>query len=356
MFRKPREPPAPVASEPPLRPSTGRPPTPPRSTGKEAQPAATATTYSPADSTSTPLIGRTKMLPKRTPASAWKSKVKANGNGNIMSFFKKAESGGTSGAAVKEEEESLFVDERPVKVKENVLIQIPTPPRDDILQDRIDFSRDNSPISRYNEDVLPSKRRKTDGTALTTSKPLVGESPEAPTKGPFADDSESDEVDTMILKRPLLADDENVVAKDEERSTPTRATEYRPVDANAEDFPPPRLKRETTSIGGANEFDGLGDFIDDEFPEDGEEHIERRWMEEQEELEMGLEDDDHEGTIGADRLPEEPRDPTTIVPNGDASASCPICGGSTAGMTEQASRIVGIRAIANHGPANLNSR
>lgn len=97
----------------------------------------------------------------------------------------------------------------------------------------------------------------------------------------------------------------------------------------------PILSREGTSMFEPGDFDENEDF-NDEFYDEGEEYQERRWMEEQKELEMGLDDDSKSESDGASIM--TPKDDSAeVVPLdgcGDSVASCPICSGSMSGLTE----------------------
>ena len=98
--------------------------------------------------------------------------------------------------------------------------------------------------------------------------------------------------------------------------------------------PKPDLKRESTSVVVAEDFEGMGDFVDDEFPEEGEEFMERRWMEEQAEMEADMES--HDGDIDEPTREgdEKVEDCQNMVQNNTAASACPICGGNTSGLNE----------------------
>lgn len=336
MFRKPRETPAPVASENPIRHSTGRPPTPPLSTKVQSSPRTNAsTTYDMASAT--PLVGKTKPFQKGTPTTANGSAAKANGkaksNGNIMSFFKKAESTRAIGTLRKEDEDTLFLDEIPMNLDRQAPFQTPTPPRDEGFPGDVEMTRAGSPISRYNEATVPVKRRRIEEAADQPPMLEAGQAPEAPRKGPFADDSESDDEGpvTLDMIKPVL---KTPVGYSGAKTSKPSSTSVNCLHGVEQEYSPPQLEQEATSMSRDNDFEGMGDFIDEEFPEDGEEFMERRWMEEQE---MGLEDEDED--VGAITTPkEEPRESPIIMPQNSGSACCPICSGSTAGMAEQVSQ------------------
>lgn len=286
---------------------------------------------------STPLQGKTRPPPKRTPTAAT-AKAKGKPNGNIMSFFKRAESSGTFQTDLKEEDESLFLGDSPAKDGATLPQQTPTPPREqssnETSPEDIEMSIRESPLSRYNEDGVPSKRRRTESTPKQSLE--IQETKPAPTRGPFVDDSESDDEPVKIPSLPVAENPSTEKEIEMVARTTSPAIEKQPSKKDLVAPAVPSLKRETTSVQEVNDFDGIEDFIDDEFPEEGEEYLERRWMEEQAEFEEGLEE---EGQAMADNTmdvePENPGDTTRFKPQDAGSTSCPICGGSTAGMTDQ---------------------
>lgn len=278
-----------------------------------------------------------KVAPKRTPTmTAGKPKAKGNGNCNIMSFFKRAESISTT--TTKEEDDSLFLEDKSVKFEGGVPMQTPTPPREEVDGDDedVDMVREMSPSERYNEDLGPVKRRRTEEPSPRL--PRQDEVQKMPRRGPFVDDSDEDEEELP----PFQVSDhtDNAIKQEHEIQTsaprdPTPVHVDKPPEEQTKEIPVPRLKQESTSIGEVNDFDGIDDFIDEEFPEEGEEYMERRWMEEQAVLEMGMEEDDQdvEGTIEASK--EDRGEQATVIPQDAGSSTCPICGGSTIGMVEQ---------------------
>ena len=270
--------------------------------------------------------------PKRTPLPS-AGKAKGKPNGNIMSFFKKAQPTGIVVTGNKEEDDVLFLGNSPAKDGAITPLQTPTPPREEssnetLLED-IDIGVQDSLLSRYNEDGMPSKRRRTE---IARKQSQIGEIKAVASRGPFVDDLDSDDESVETSKLP---DFENV---SHEKGSEMISRETPPVierqSLGKDPIGPavPNLKRETTSIGEVNDFDGIEDFIDDEFPEEGEEFLERRWMEEQAEFEEGLEE---EGQGVGDDTMEDPIDTTKFVPRDNGSTICPICGGNTAGLTDQ---------------------
>lgn len=95
----------------------------------------------------------------------------------------------------------------------------------------------------------------------------------------------------------------------------------------------PPLIRQDTSLYTPGDF-GDEEFEDTEFYEEGEEFLERRWMEEQEAMEAAFDEDSksEDDTEGV-RTPNNEFD-LPEVPDSDRVALCPICNGSLAGLTE----------------------
>lgn len=286
---------------------------------------------------STPLQGKVKQPPKKTPTTTV-GKAKGKPNGNIMNFFKRADSSGVTVADVKEEYEPLFLGNSPVKGDAKTPLQTPTPPREEPSNEAspedVEMHNPDSPLSRYNEDGVPSKRRRIEDIPRQSSQ--TEETKAARTRGPFVDDSDSED---EPVKAPSFSAIENKSHEKESeiavRDT-TPALEWEPSGESPVGQVVPSLKREMTSAGEVNSFDGNEDFIDDEFPEEGEEYLERRWMEEQAEFEEGLEEEDL--AMEDDTLDIEVKklgNTTRVMPEDVGSTSCPICGGNTTGMSDQ---------------------
>jgi len=288
---------------------------------------------------STLIIGRSKTASKKTPTIAG-GKAKGKGDGNIMSFFKKADSStvGSPGGKCEKSEESLFVEERPVKGQSGFTMQTPTPPREEASPKDADVEMLVSPLSRYNEDTIPNKRRRTEEAAQSVASPNHKTPREPVCKGPFVDDSDSDDDKAKPPAIVYIEDRHSGEASWAAMSSNRPCSETIPSEVDPVDPPPPPLKRESTSMGELDGFEGIDDFIDDEFPEEGEEFLERRWMEEQAELEMGLEAEDEEQGDATDGVQQNRLGhAASVVPEDAGSATCPICGGYTTGMTEQVS-------------------
>ncbi|KAF2106727.1 DNA repair metallo-beta-lactamase-domain-containing protein [Lophiotrema nucula] len=361
MFRNPREN-RKLAPTSKIAPSVGRPPSPPHSnpsTGAmAAKTASKATTPKPKSASEHPSKLQTTLVEskwaKKSPANnGFKGKPKGTPNGNIMSFFKKAE----------EINNRLFLQDK----KDNGTIVL-----SDAEDEDVDWKyEDNDGVmtnghnddgqERYNENEVSVKRRKVSEEvpvrACSPPPPEAGEAPAlealprgATTRpgparrktGPFVDDSDSDAEEELILPprrslpdatKPSLQSDASkspdVLASDQDKSSalPTRK--------------PPLLKAESTSQFGGEDFEDFEDLEDEEFLE-GEEYDERRWMQEQQRLEMaeaGFEGDADD----FEAIPMFPdnqlNDEGDIEMDEESTASCPICEANLAGLTDQQSLV-----------------
>lgn len=352
MFRKPRDFDDSL-SEAALTPSTGRPPTPPSSVTSRTishGPIMTITSKSPL-----PSLGRSQTTPKnvsRQTVPLGKSRGKSNGS--ILSFFKKADA---SGKAARVEEEDLFFAD--TSTDREPPLQVPTPPREKVDADEDIYGESTS--NRFNEVPGSVKRRRKESQSVGTvsvfeevgSKDTVPhtsidassslspgqESNSGPKQvaGPFVEDSESEDEMIKHLSKAAFA---SVNPPTEIRNTVAEREDVENEDENI--VPIPSLHRESTSIVGGDGFEGFEDFIDDEFPEDGEEHMERRWMDEQERLEMGLEElDGDENDLPLDTKEQE----TTQIEEEVGAESCPICSASLSGITAEVITIVFVDLI-----------
>jgi len=250
-------------------------------------------------------------------------KTKDKGNGTILSFFQKA--------AVKErernpKEESLFLDDDDFGMGSSVKVQgqTVTPPKD-VESPTSESGGDESDKGRFNEDDGLVKRRKLDNREGTLNKsPFFSESS---TKG-----NEPDAVEAEP-KGPTAAGTYSSAELPSPSDTALEQEDRVTITSDARASPIPTFKREATSYGEVNDFDGIEDFPDDEFPEEGEEYMERRWMQEQAELELGLEEDDEPGGVNNEIKQEDAgNDDQPISPE---APSCPLCGVALVGVTDQ---------------------
>lgn len=315
-------------------------------------------------------------------SKASNSKTKAKPNGSILNFFKKAEQGlflegpgleakadeegsdevgwceqperedrfhenggsvkrrrlhGVSDGAGEVEGTGQDVGERAGEEKAEIsgtaelgtedLRTVCSPPPPDIVEQSVEESKDlASSTAGANEPPKPFRRI-----------------------GPFLDDSESEEEGPVFSKKtppqtePTLNVDEPPHSRD---GVSTPRIRQEPPETAAQlldaDEPPP-FKHEATAQTGVDGFDEFGDAedFDDDFLE-GEEYVERRWMEEQRRLEMV--EGGFEGEVDdlADGAPDEETagdDSMEGINHAAQSANnapgCPICDASLDGITEQ---------------------
>ena len=336
MFRKPRDFAHPNTSDSILIPSTGRPPTPPRSKPNGIAQLITNNMDSQATST-TPLLGRTIMVPKRT-LNLSAGKPKAKSNGNILNFFKKSEPilKIKSNLTELEDEDSLFLANE-VSPEFSHLKQAPTPLDEHPLIETL-LGNGRTESFPYNEDASPNKRRRMEtsniASPLSSRKATYGNS----RIGPFIDDSDDDEGISNDLPEGISDDDlqSNRQSSKSTKTTPAPKESAESGEIRSTPFVP-QLKLESTSIYEEKDFEGNDDFIDDEFPEEGEEYLERKWMEEQRQFELGLEDDG-ELEIPLKTCENKTKSEGQNVQHENGSVTCPICSLAFDGLTEQVSQ------------------
>ncbi|KAL9125351.1 MAG: hypothetical protein Q9217_005432 [Psora testacea] len=282
------------------------------------------------------LRDRSKILLKGTPVASVRDKGKANGN--IMSFFKKAKSQESPAKSTHDGHQELFLDCGGEEMDLEASCQIPTPPHDTCLAEMYPCD-DYSTISlaRYNEKAVSVKRRKVEESPMMPdpgSKPPANAAP----KGPFLDDSE-DEVEQSSV--PFLNSPTKIEEKNEPNALLKLSAENISIEdelalKDSNDSNLPTMKREPTSLSDVDGFEGVTDFIDDEFPEGGEEYLERRWMEEQAQMDLELEQDNEDAGDIFTAVKYDRAEECTAISSQDApSSACPICGGNTTGLTEQ---------------------
>ena len=269
---------------------------------------------------------------KKVPSLSGKEKGKSNGN--IMNFFQRKGPSDRSDASPETQE--LFLGPIMTQNSASIPAQTPTPPHDTPLEDAVldrgqCLSHAPSPLSRYNEDSGPMKRRKTGGNnhEEKSDKGLNGS---AGSKGPFLDDSDEEDFQTeTTVQSASNVPPESIDSFTSEIIDGISAEHSEGSQGRHQTIKAPHLKHEPISIDIIDEFDGIEDFIDDEFPDEGEEYIERRFMEQQAELEMSIGEDDDPGPGEIEEIEEC----AAVVPQDSATATCPICGGDTTGMSEQ---------------------
>ena len=328
-------------------------------------------------------------------------KPKGKSNGSILNFFKKAESPQNAGATVAEEGDSLFFEDAKFTKNGCTPTQTPTPPRD--AQETIS----DEATTRYNEDPFPSKRRRTDENSQTAPEDsgngqtsysgcndpdlmirgatvaeavsqqlrkqlssfdatTVGtpghltEDPNAqspnfrdeagtgslPSNGPFVEDSESEDEMIKHLTRTAFNGLKPPGESALNGASPTKAVEGAFLEHDISLLP--TLNREAISIVGGDGFDDMDDFIDDEFFAEGEEYMERVWMDEQEGLEFGEEENDMKEDLS--EIKDEYIDNMAISSaEPQTTETCPLCSISLAGVPSD----VGFRLLSCKTALNL---
>jgi DNA cross-link repair 1A protein len=356
MFRNPRENADRALTE-ALLPSTGRPPTPPNGASPYfamPTPMAVATTPAPVR---TPVIGRQPSRPAPT------TKKHNKPNQSILNFFVKAdrtEDAGVGGNA----NDSLFFDDRKGR----------SPSTSSRKQEfSVSNGHEDDLHSRFNESGTPSKRPRLSGydeeTFARTPSPELSQRSQlndvpslalkannAPKmRGGFLDDSDDDE-DVTNWSAALPEEDDGVIVGESQHenqavqiSSTTEKVPLKPPDLGADEPTDhnnherndssgtvvPSLIREGTSMYNADDF-GDDENFEDEFFEEGEEYMERRWMQEQAEMEIGL-DEDSKSESGTDSIRTPQSNLEDGATMGDISAevqTCPLCNESLKGLTE----------------------
>lgn len=341
MFRKRRQFATPLTSSSPPNPSTGRPPTPEPITAQDISRASVGINLT-MTSSSTPLIGRAKSISKstrRTPAPT-SGKVRPMANGSILNFFKKATRSPETDDSPKDTEESLFLEDEGPELKVWEPIQTPTPPRDDLLPKNSDFANNlsiDADSSRFNEEQGPVKRRKTEASDSSPQESKYA-AKRVTRKGPFledSDDGDDEELNQVISNAmPRETRTEKHPVDKQPASPAISGLDSGGKDGNQKSIRLPRvpsLKKEQTSIDDGDGFQGVDDFIDDEFPEEGEEFLERRWMEQQRQFEMDFAEDaelENNQELKTDGVEDEGK----IL---SMARSCPVCSVGFDGFTDQ---------------------
>ena len=299
---------------------------------------------------------QTKLKPVRQSPSKTPAKPKGPANGNILTFFKKAE----------ELADNLFVKER---WNENAgsdkrrRLEVEGDEIDEV--DVLNACTPPPPPPVETPVVEVKSEERVDTPTMPKEKGSASKR-----KGPFMDDSDSEveeneETDTLtderetnglrhdsngsgsvstatVVKRPSMFDEAREEDDDDLYAAPeARVTSPAPAI--------PLLKREETSYTGFGDIEGfedIDDFDDDEFPDDGEETLERRYMAEQIKLQMsdgvyeGAGDLDDETMMKLMSQTRQRKSTDTNLPadDGNEAACCPICSAELKGVTaEQAS-------------------
>jgi DNA cross-link repair 1A protein len=196
-------------------------------------------------------------------------------------------------------------------------------------------------------------------------------------RGGFVDDSSSDEEDVASIPHtPVLSRSNSITGTSKEAQSLARqqsaetcnsessrldvnvkggaglgngyggdvAVAEEPPDGMEEDDIPdharPSLSRNATSVFDVDDFNEMGEFEDGEFEDDeffegGEEMMERRWMEEQRMLEIGLDEDSKSESNEEDIMTPNDEMGGSAGAGQIDEAACPICSVSLTGATEQ---------------------
>ncbi|KAM0715168.1 hypothetical protein Q7P37_009633 [Cladosporium fusiforme] len=343
MFRKPRD-----SSL--KQPDVGRPPSPGSTTTKTpftlavppsvpppSKPLAMAATKT--KSSKQPSIassGRQGSSGSVKKAAAAASKGKQKPNGNILSFFKKEETGlfiATNGAPASTS--SPYFDNETNGIED---------------------------VDRFNEVETPSKRRRMsndeeeanhgtqDDASLfgddSPAKPAP--TPAATKSGPFMEDSDSEDDDEEhpeavinFDKGPSDTSVTALAAPEALQAAPrdVRSDSNQQVDLESvtKEKPPTLIKEETSYGGGLEDFqdfEGIEGDFDEDINEEGDETFERRYMEEQARLEAEANEKDYDSLPpGENIIKAEPV--STANGTETTSPTCPICSASLAGISEQ---------------------
>ena len=336
MFRKPRDgAPGSISQV-----SVGRAPTPPpdRSASKAS------TTNSPSfTSISTPSsrpMAATNGLVKRIGSATKKP------NGTITNFFKRVE----------RQEESLFIKDtlspsanffskKAVKAQQSHS----SPTNAYYIHNENGKSIKRRRLESFEEKAGSFEKNERSSSVEADATPPRGTAPEnTRPSGPFfeysdSDDEEAfsqlkdhgqDEVQPELQDAHEIKDEMTMVAASNEHQGVLQEPLAQPNDGDNNNvlWKPPSLRREPTSIAEEDEFGQLGEFMEDEFPEQGEEQMERRWMEEQIRLEREFEDDDT-AFDGQDMTFET--DEATNEEPGEMITACPMCNATLNGLSSE---------------------
>ena len=367
MFRNPRENAARVTDEVVL-PSTGRAPTPPGQLldNENTTPylARAMSMVSPRDKSVPYGSNRLAVIGRSAASKLQTSKRREVGqNKSILSFFNKA---GLVPEKKAESEDGLFVEDDRFRSPSPDCFRPPSATEG--------LNDDERETLRYNEATTSSKRRRLDDDDMD-----IGLSP--PRAPPPSDSVPNDHslTPTRKLLKPVKtlcglvfeSDDEeeegldaaapvNTSADPEQKPKSTspelqESTEQSRViqqaaleDSTGQVLPPersleirhttnqivkPSLNHEETSIAPPEDFPEE-DFADEEFFEGGEEVMERRWMEEQAQMEADFDDDSRSEAETSIATPISEPQWSIDEPVEMLDSSCPICLGSMTGLSE----------------------
>ena len=316
--------------------------------------------------TPTPTIGRARtVLPVSETRKTVKSTLKANGN--ILSFFQKVE----VAVPATLEEGLFFADTSTIRQSSPPVILLDKERNEDQGEEagvedafaEIGGARKRRRIDNFFNDGDQSKNggvgaawgqdskafseshQRSTSEDPNTSRMSVSTVPKSEEKsrpisisrtGPFCQDEE-DEESTQVPVIPFLHHEDSIShgwTDTKKETAQVKLEESMDQDDDATRLP---LLRQSTSVSVNYDFDDMGDFMDDEFPEDGEEYLGRRLMEGQGNFEG--EYDEFMSTMEGPLIKEEALEDaisTKSVDGADVTA-CPICGTSLSGVSEEVS-------------------
>lgn len=285
------------------------------------------------------MLGRSVAVPKSNgrPVTLSGGKMRSKPNRSILTFFKKAPSISTVENINLDSDDSLFIEDNDVPKVQGVL-QTPPPPMDsNSVESSPETKRtfEEEDILRFNEEPGPVKRQRVEGPA-TPSLSSANKKPNPVVRtGPFFEDSDDDDgFDIMAPfgeKRLLDVTQPQITSLIEPCKKPNSGETFlKPEIVPSQ--PTSLPTHEFTKTEGNPEFDNIEDFID-EFPEEGEEYLERKWMEEYGGMEPGLDDTRLDGF--SETILQDSEEETTPVLQETLKPVCPICSMSFDGFTDQ---------------------
>jgi DNA cross-link repair 1A protein len=254
--------------------------------------------------------------------------AKPKANGNIMSFFKKSE-----------QDVGLFVGGKQHPVSVAGLQDV----GGEMVEEELYEDEDAVQDTRFNENGGSVKRQRlsddfngdtpADKPLPSSHEVIEGQQALANRFGPFLEDSDSEHDDEhpealIGMHRTVDADSNRNEMHVDVKSPHDSVKMETSLESNGASGGPPPLPRDETSYGveldDFKDFEGLDDF-DEELFEEGDEFMERRYMEEQARLEAEEDEKDY------DSLPADVDQ--SALP--DEGLSCPICSASLSGLSEQ---------------------
>lgn len=291
---------------------------------------------------------QTKLKTTRaSPAKSTPVKPKGPANGNILTFFKKAE----------ELADNLFVKERYNELGGSDKRRRTEVAGDDIEVVDAQVADDaTTPAPAVEIPAVEVKSEEDERVNTPTSQKENGSTTKR--RGPFVDESDSENEEDEDVMQPTKIDSFDALRHDSpdneaspvEESIAKVIADEPPDDEDLYAAPVqstkpthaslPHIKREETgytSLGDIEGFEDIDDFEDDEFPEDGDETVERRYMAEQIKLQMS--EGVYEGELDDESLMKAlsqtgPCGEEDAIPKPSDVATCPICAVELQGVTD----------------------